>query len=271
MGGVRVDQLGQMRPNMMALTVGCLAPFGQRAGLGLERHVMTWARRFVQGNRQGRGGDLAVLWRRLERIVLERRMVSAEAAETDPEAGRAQLVVDELADIKARLRRLEASLEELEGADAGSAVELPPLHPVAFGDDGAIGADHYMPPASGFYALELDPSGRMYRWTGPTHEFVFDVELDRGRATLVSLHLLGGVHPSQCENLALLVDDRPVNLQIRHDAGGYVARFTVPSRPGRDFATLMFIVPRVFRPADLGQGDDWRPLGVRFVKLQKLG
>ena len=45
----------------------------------------------------------------------------------------------------------------------------------------------------------------------------------------------------------------------------------IGSKTGGPDYLLQFVVPRVYRPVDLGQGDDRRPLGVRFLRLQKPG
>lgn len=241
----------------------------------MDRRVISLAHRFVKYRRQGFADDLARLWQKVERVVLDSRLAEAEQAGTDDKdvkvAGEA-LLLDEIAALKARLRVLEQLL-----ADAGSAppelaragLSDAPVVPLIL-EAGGLGADHYMAPGNGFFALEVDDSGRMYRWTGPTHEFIFDLDCDRRQKHTLQLVLLSGVRPEQCANLALLVDGEPASLKVVREGDTWLMTFSLPPRDEPGLTTLMFITTRVFRPIDLGQGDDTRPLGVRFLALRKI-
>jgi hypothetical protein len=238
----------------------------------LNRRMLSLARRFMRDRRQGFAGDLLNRWRRIERILIDRRIDAESGPSLDTGTVQAAVVLDEIADLRARLRRIETMLAKAasEGDDKpGTHDGRTPVLPLRLAD-GGIGADQYMPPDNGFYALECDASGRLYRWTGPTHEFRFDLDHERATPTTLQLVLLGSVRADQCENLGLLVDDQPVALTIRREGDRWLATFVLPACDRSGLTSLQFVVPRLYRPVDLGQGDDRRPLGVQFAYLQKI-
>lgn len=207
---------------------------------------------------------MIALEKTVETMALGKRLENRSSADA------ANLLIEEVADLRARLRRLEELLEragsgQSEKADVPS---LPSTTRLAVGD--SLDAGRFLSPFSGFYPVESDAATGLFRWTGPTNEFTFHLDLDRKPAAHFELRLLGALKAEQCEGLMLVADGGQVPLRIDRTPEGYSAHFQLaPAKQA--FTILMFIVPRIFRPADIHDSDDLRPLGVRFRDLKLLG
>lgn len=233
----------------------------------LKQSLANAGRRLARGNRQGYGRDMLELLRQVERSILRRRLSqqgSSERGDTE------DVLVEELAEIRARLRRLEDLLESLDDETVGRPSGAAPVRPVHLDKGEALGADRYLSPLNGFYPLEVDPEGNAFRWTGPTHEFLFDLAVDRTQTARFELCLQAGVKADQCEGIALIADGVHTPVEVLTESAGYIVRFELPVGQTGDITTLVFVAPRVYRPADLDGGTDWRMLGVCFKHLKLL-
>lgn len=234
----------------------------------MEPSLVKSARQFVRNNRQGFGREMLDLWQKIEVAILRRRLaepvpLEGEETPTDP-------IVEELAELRARLRRIEDLLDSLGTAEEEVGPQRPPPQPAKLAPGEEFGADRYISPFNGFYPTEPDPSVGAFRWTGPTNEFLFHLDVDRAGKVQFELQLLGAMRPEQCEGIALIADGLPVPLDFTRAGGAYNVRFELAPAKGRNLTLLLFIVPRLYRPVDLGSGDDIRLLGVRFRALKML-
>ena len=233
----------------------------------LKQSLVNAARRFARDKRQGYGKEIHDVLQQVERLTLLHRLSERCSTEHyDVESP----IVDELADIIARLRRLEGLFEAVGDEALGRSFSSAPVRPVPIARGEALAADCYFSPFNGFYPLEVEPSGSAFRWTGPTHEFQFDLAFDRTQAACFQLGLRGGVQPSQCEGIFLIADGVHIPVEVSLDNAGYTISFELPPAPFSEITRLVFVVPRVFRPADSDGGTDLRMLGVCFVHLKLL-
>lgn len=193
------------------------------------------------------------LWQVIERRRLE-----------EAELGRAGLI-SELADLRARMRWLESCVLGLEENAGGPQRRNQPF---AISRSGRVMANAYFPPASGFYPLETERSGRHFRWTGPFRDFVFDLALESAASWNGTLHVLGAMNSDQVNGMMLYADADMVPLQITADDDGYHLSFILPPQQGDSAVRLTFSLPGVLRPCDVEQSEDERALGVRFHALE---
>lgn len=200
----------------------------------------------------------------VEAMAVARRLQQPGA--DGPENPLDNRLIEELADLRARLRRIEDLLDHSGSFEPTTISALPPLA-ITLTPGEALSAGQYLSPFSGFYPLENDRTAGPFRWTGPSNEFLFHLEIDRIKPARLELRLLGGLKAEQCEDLMLMADTKPIPLHIGRTIEGYSAQFELPNSH-HDITSLVFIVPRIYRPSEIGGSDDVRPLGVRFCSLK---
>jgi hypothetical protein len=170
----------------------------------------------------------------------------------------------EQADLAARLlavERLQSVADRLLPADAGQSAsdELP--------KDVLIDATHSLLDGTGFYPLEFDATGVPYRWTGPDAQFSLPLFIDRqhgGKFKLYFSRFAAQVSPSF---MRCLVDGKPADITVHKLATGFELSGDLLPRHDGGASVLSFTVPATASPAQLGQSNDTRQLGLCFQKL----
>jgi hypothetical protein len=119
--------------------------------------------------------------------------------------------------------------------------------------------------AVGFHALELDPNGAPFRWSGPQRQFSFHLFVDRSRAAAFTLSFDGLYAEGPVEGLRGFVDGEEIALSFAR-AERVEARGELPIRREGGGTTLTFLAPRLASPGDRGLNDR-RQLGVCFRRL----
>jgi hypothetical protein len=120
--------------------------------------------------------------------------------------------------------------------------------------------------AVGFHALELDPKGAAFRWSGPQRQFSFHLFVDRSRPAAFVLSFDGLYAESPVETLRGFVDGEEIALSFGRAGDVIEARGEAPSRSEGGGTTLTFLVPRLASPGDRGLNDR-RQLGLSFRRL----
>ena len=169
----------------------------------------------------------------------------------------------EMADMAARLlamEQLQSTADRLlptVGNNAGG--ELP--------KNLLIDATHSLLDAAGFYPLEFDANGTPQRWTGPGPQFSLSLFIDRqygGKFKLSFSRFAAQVAPSF---MRCTVDGKPADFTVHALAGGFELNGNLPPRQDGGASVIGFIVPATASPAQLGQSNDTRQMGLCFQKL----
>lgn len=212
---------------------------------------------------QGIDEKTLAIWREIETTAIRGRLSTVD----DP-VGQNDEVIAILADMSARIRFLEsvAQLPSRAGMDVVHHAEPPYTIPLAVGE--GFDASIFIPPFNGLYPLEHDPSGRPFRWSGPSHEFGFTIQVDRHDPVRVETLFAGALRDDQYKGLGVMVDSRWITSTFLAESAAL--QFTLPPRQEVGMTNLLFVVPQLLRPVDLGMGQDQRPLGVCFHALRVL-
>jgi hypothetical protein len=117
----------------------------------------------------------------------------------------------------------------------------------------------------GFYALEHDPSGVPFRWSGreSNPSFSFSVAIDRSAPVELELRAIAAIDPQRQAPLMLVVDGAEHRLRLRAAGDHLVGGLVLPPRPAAGPTLLHFTVPVLLRPS----GADRRELGIAFAAL----
>jgi hypothetical protein len=180
------------------------------------------------------------------------------APEANDMAIRLALAERAIADASIRIGELTRAVAALSGADRRPA---PTTARAA-----VVDADAVSPFALGFYHREFDKLGRPFRWTGKGNIFEIRLRLDRN----VQWSFAMEVQPNpnvDAGALRAFVDYMEVPAAI--DATGKVLGGVMPERLFSDFATLTFLLPNTFIPAQVNpSAQDNRTLGLIFYELR---
>ncbi len=173
-------------------------------------------------------------------------------------AVRVTLAERAIADASIRIAELTEAVVALMGGERPVA-PAGPLHAV-------IDADAVSPFALGFYQREFDKLGRPFRWTGKGSIFELRLRLDRN----VQWSFAMEVQPNPNVDTALLrafVDY--VEVPTTADPTGKVLSGIIPERLFSNLATLTFMLPKTFVPAQVNPAvQDSRTLGLIFYELR---
>ncbi len=171
----------------------------------------------------------------------------------------------EQADLAARLlavERLQAVADLLlpSGEETSPSDELP--------KSVLIDATHSLMDDAGFYPLEFDATGATaFRWTGPSAQFSLPLFIDRrhgGKFKLYFSRFAAQVSPSF---MRCLVDGKPAEVTVHTLASGFELSGNLLPRLDSGASVISFTVPATASPAQLGQSNDTRQLGLCFLKL----
>lgn len=122
---------------------------------------------------------------------------------------------------------------------------------------------------AGLHGLEHTVEGLPFRWTGPTSQSCFEIQVDRTVKCKASFRLISAGHLTQSylNSIQIYVDgqSRPKQSKI----GEFVQlEFELPERTGNIAGTLIVLECPVWSPVDaLGTATDTRRLGVQFFDL----
>ena len=149
----------------------------------------------------------------------------------------------------ARLKLLQATIAAQ--SSLPDSITIDAIHPAA---------------ENGFYDIEYEASGWPFRWSGPSRDFSFSLEIDRSAARRLRLHLIAVVDSEQQSDLLFLVNGVSVPLRIaEQDEGWFEYEAIIPADPGVRTTSLVVAVPCVLRPNNV---EDTRLLGVAFRELR---
>lgn len=127
-----------------------------------------------------------------------------------------------------------------------------------------IDASQSLYPRHGFYGLEYGDKGAPFSWTGPSHNFSFDIFIDRSSGAQLELRALACLDFERQKNLKLLVNGEAVTPNVVQHGRGLILRAALPAADDDRGTNLVFTVPEVLRPAD---SPDTRLLGIAFQSL----
>ena len=163
---------------------------------------------------------------------------------------------------------LEARLAAMESLNALADRLLadPPAPQPAYSARVDIDAASAFLDAVGFHALELDPKGAPFRWSGPQRPFSFHLFVDRSQAATFALSFDGLYAEAPPETLRGFVDGEEIPLSFSQVGDLIEARGDIAVRREAGGTTLSFLVPRLASPGDRGL-NDWRQLGLCFRRL----
>lgn len=130
-----------------------------------------------------------------------------------------------------------------------------------------IDAVYSLPGSGGFYDLEYDPTGRPFRWTGPTRHFSFSCFVDRRNGASFLLEFWRIFAHVQTVAFQCLVDGEPVPTTVVQLPNGFELSGELPPRSGGDGSVLTFISPGIASPSEVDGVSDDRILGVAFQVL----
>lgn len=157
-----------------------------------------------------------------------------------------------------RISELTRALGELAGPR--SADSTPEIEPIV------IGADNVSPFSLGFYQRETDKSGRQFRWTGRAEMFEFRLKVGRNAPRPFRLEVQPNSHVNS-KGLRGFVDF--VEIPLLCSAGGKFIIGVIPEKPFAATATLSFLLPNTFVPAEANAAkQDSRKLGLVFFELR---
>ncbi|MBV9694762.1 MAG: hypothetical protein JO261_13775, partial [Alphaproteobacteria bacterium] len=128
----------------------------------------------------------------------------------------------------------------------------------------AIEAHQPLKAADGFYAPELTEEGVVFRWTGPSPQFSFNVYIDRSQGADLRLETLSCIDPELQRKVSLFVDGESVALDVSASGDGFIATAELPKSAEAGATTLTFALPAALPPHG---GDDSRQLGTAFRRL----
>jgi hypothetical protein len=135
-----------------------------------------------------------------------------------------------------------------------------------------IDFDHALP-GLGWHAVEADPSGRAFRWTGPDSVTTIDLPLAKDRPLHIRLHVLMAIAPDVVAGVTMSAEECPIELVARPDAGGVLVLDGVIPRAAlaheRSFTRVTIGVPRTVAPAALdARVADTRELGICLHRIE---
>ena len=181
------------------------------------------------------------------------------------ELARSRLVID---DLGKRLDGTEKELAALKLAQRARDILLPKAELVYQGrKEAQIDASAPLPPERGFHALERDGNGTVFRWTGPTPQFHYDLHLDRSELLMFSLHvpLWGAEH---AKGLSVSSDGRMIPLRRRNVGRSVVLDGVLQPRADVGLTRLDFAVERMQTVAAKTEGAAPRELGIPVLRLK---
>ena len=131
-----------------------------------------------------------------------------------------------------------------------------------------ISAEAPFDSTAGLHNLEHDGSGTPFRWTGPTPQLKFEVEIDRSATCRGTFRLLKSGHITRAylKAVQIYVDSKPVPFEAE-TADIVSLEFELPQRTGNLAVTSIILECPVWSPSDSGGSADTRRLGVPFVDL----
>lgn len=119
---------------------------------------------------------------------------------------------------------------------------------------------------NGFYDIEYEASGWPFRWSGPSRDFSFSLEIDRSAALRLRLHLIALIDPNLQSDLLFLVDGVSVPIKVaEQEKGWFEYEATIPADASMRETHLVVAVPCVLQPDNV---EDTRLLGVAFRELR---
>ena len=130
--------------------------------------------------------------------------------------------------------------------------------------------------AAPFEWHELETSERFgtFRWSGPLKQSAFDLPVKTDRDLMIEVHIIDAITPSVLSGLRLLVNGRPVEVEIEATTlGTFLVRAAALSPSNGvadDVLRVTFQVEETLRPCDVRSGsDDRRSLGlaVNWIEL----
>jgi hypothetical protein len=130
-----------------------------------------------------------------------------------------------------------------------------------------IRADEALPPSWGFWALEYEPEGTPFRWTGPSSVFSFDFSLDRSAPAAFTVEFGRMFDSSGVGELRCQVDGENVGASLFLTSHCHELRGIIPPRTHGGATTLAVTCPAMTSPAALLATDDHRSLGLSFRRL----
>jgi len=127
----------------------------------------------------------------------------------------------------------------------------------------AIEAHHPLRSADGFYPPERTADGIVYRWTGPSAHFTFNVFIDRSRGADVVLETISCVDPVLQRSVSLFVNGESLALEVVPSGDGFAALAMLPACAESCATNLTFTLPAALSPGT----EDSRQLGTAFHRL----
>lgn len=220
------------------------------------------ALKFVHGRAQGAVYDRIAAATEIESFALARRIEASGDAMA--------VLMEELAVLRVRQDQIERLLSQ--AAEPEQLRERParPVASLRLMPGQAITAADYLSPLAGFHPVESDESGQLFRWTGPRHEFSFDLDLGVTSEALFEMILLGSFCPNQAESLGLLCEGAWLKKTCHTARDRTTIRFSLSDVPASGRVSLICVVAKVGSPASQDNNDDRRVLGVRFHELRRL-
>lgn len=218
--------------------------------------------KFVHERAQGAMQDRIAAATKIESFALARRIEQSGDAMA--------AMMEELAELRVRQDQIERLLSQ--AAEPEQLQERPalPVAPLRLMPGEAITAADYLSPLAGFYPVESDESGQLFRWTGPRHEFSFDLDLGLTGAVLFEMVLLGSFCPNQAESMGLQCEGAWLKRTFHTASDRTTIQFRLPDVPASGRVSLICVVAKVGSPASQDNSDDRRVLGVRFNELRRL-
>ncbi|MBY6212240.1 hypothetical protein KUV95_11825 [Microbulbifer agarilyticus] len=113
-----------------------------------------------------------------------------------------------------------------------------------------------------YYDLEQSENGSVYAWTGPAPEVLFEVPVKRDSKSVFRLGFIGAADEALLESVKILVDGQLANVDLDFDGTTRGLLCTIESRPGGGVTTVEVKLDRTISPAEQGQGNDARRLGL---------
>ncbi len=121
---------------------------------------------------------------------------------------------------------------------------------------------------NGFYRSEYDSKGKPFRWTGPTNEFKFEINLNRTAPLIFELELLPGGF-SKPDKIRCLVDDIEIPTVVERSDTSITHRGVIPETEEIGLTSIMFVCEEMYVPSEKDPNfSDTRRLGVVFRELR---
>lgn len=128
-----------------------------------------------------------------------------------------------------------------------------------------IDATAPMPPTAGLHVVEKDGKGTAFRWSGPTPHFQFELQLDRSKETVFTLHIpLWG--RERAAQLRCTSDGLEVDMITEVGQRVLMLSGVLPARDSVGLTTLRFTVAALHTPP-VPEGKALRQLGVPVLRL----